>query len=113
STATAPLLRSTRTRATHATHVGMARLWPNVVATPSAVSLGMGAPQPPFSAARLRTAAWRLAPPTELGAVPALRPEPSNNPRRNATGSTRVIRAASSMKDSSAQLVQPGPTERR
>ena len=42
----------------------------------------------------------------------ALPPAPSNRRTRKATGSAPAARAASSMKLSTAQLVQPGPTER-
>ncbi len=90
----------------------MSRSWPKVVARPSPVSGGSTAPQPAFSAARLTTAAWRAAPPTVDGELPALRPAASSSLMRNATGSTLRACAASSMNDSTAQFVQPGPTER-
>src|SRR5229473_3035884 len=54
----------------------------------------------------------RLAPPTELGAVPALRPVASSMARRNATGSLLALCASSSTKLSTAQKVQAGATER-
>ena len=66
-------------------------------------------PQPAFSAAMRTTLACRDAPPTELGAVPALAPSAVSSFRRNATGSIFSLCAASSMKLSSAQLVKPGP----
>ena len=44
--------------------------------------------------------------------MPALRPAPSSIARRKASGSLPTDWAASSMKHSTAQLVQPGPTER-
>ena len=63
-------------------------------------------------ATRASTAACRCAPPTAFGADPALRPAPSSMRNRNATGSTPAHVAASSMKLSRAQLIQPAPTER-
>src|SRR5580704_9487175 len=88
STATWPLERSTRTRAAQASQVGIARSWPNVVAMPSPTSFGVGLPQPAFWATRASTAAWRCAPPTELGDDPAFLPAPSSMRSRNSTGST-------------------------
>ncbi len=90
----------------------MSRSWPKVVARPSPVSGGSAVPHPAFSAARLTTAAWRAAPPSVDGVVPALRPAASSICTRNATGSILRACAASSMNDSRAQFVQPGPTER-
>src|SRR4029077_11850549 len=79
---------------------------------PRPLSFGMAVPQPAFCATRCRTAAWRLAPPTEFGASPALRPLALSIPTRKATGSAPRSWAASSMNDSTAKLVQPGPTAR-
>src|SRR6516164_7488406 len=44
--------RSMRTRATQASHVGIVRSWPKVVAMPRPVSFGIVLPQPAFCAAR-------------------------------------------------------------
>src|SRR5258708_6265498 len=69
STVTIPLARSTRRRATQAVQVGMRRTWPKLVAMPSPTSFGIVSPQPAFSAARARTAAWRRAPPRPADGV--------------------------------------------
>src|SRR5580692_3196271 len=113
STATWPVARSTRTRAAQATHVGILRSCPNVDAMPRPTSFGMARPQPAFLAARASTAACRCAPSTEFGADPELPPAPSSKLSRNATGSPPASWAASSIKLSTAQLVQPALTDLR
>ena len=112
STFTTPLFGSTRTRAAQATQVGMSRSWPKVVARPMPVFFGSGLPHPALAATFDSTAACRCAPPVAVGPEPALRPAASSSFSRKARGSAPTLWAASSMKLSSAQLVQPGPTER-
>ena len=109
STTTPPLPRSTRTRATQATQVGISRSCPNVVATPSPESFGMAAPQSALlqpHAEEQPPGAWLRRP--NSGPSQRYAPVPSSSLERKATGSAPAACAASSMNVSTAQLVQPG-----
>ena len=82
----------------------------NVVAMPSPVSFGMSA-SPACRAARWTTAAWRFAPPTAFGAEPGVASRAIQQADAEGDRIGARHRAASSMKLSTAQLVQPGPIE--
>jgi hypothetical protein len=103
----------TRTRATQAIQVGISRSCPNVVAMPSPVSFGMSAS--PACLLRRTLDDRRLA----LRSTDGVRGRTRRCLPRHPTGGRGrrqdrppAARAASSMKLSTAQLVQPGPTER-
>jgi hypothetical protein len=102
-----------RTRATQAIQVGISRSCPNVVAMPSPVSFGMSAS--PACLLRRTLDDRRLA----LRSTDGVRGRTRRCLPRHPTGGRGrrqdrppAARAASSMKLSTAQLVQPGPTER-